>query len=355
MRTPLFAISLMLVTSSLLSGCQNADATQPSQVEVPPVAVEVTPAARATLHASIQTSTVLEALNEADVTPRVNGVIERILVEEGDQVTAGQVLAQLDSERFLQAVNQVAAELRGVEQELQRMQTMANRQLASLDSLERLQANRDALQARLRLAQIDLESATIRAPIDGVISRRYAKIGNLVQLHSAQSLFHIVDLNSLQATLHIPERDISRIRVGHPVVLAFNDMQVDAQVSRISPAVDRVAGTFRVQVDIDNRSQGLRAGMFARAQVHYATHIDTLRIPNDAIVELDGKSYIYVIAQEHSERRAIRTGIRQGQWVEVVEGVHEGEQVVVTGQNNLQDNRKVVAIVAANQPPRATE
>lgn len=262
---PVFCISL------LVTACQNADATPSADSTEQPAAttVEVIHAERGTMHASLSTTTIFEAYQEADITPRVSGIVEAVLVDEGDEVVAGQILAELDKERLEQAVYQVAAELRGVEQELARLSEMANRQMVSADALDRLRANHDTLKARLRLSQIELEASTIRAPFDGVISRRYAKPGNLVQQHSRESLFHLVDLDRLQAVLHIPERDIAQVQVGQTVVFEINAQRVVAAVSRISPAADRLSGTFRVIVDIDNR-----AIQYANTEVNTAA--DTL-------------------------------------------------------------------------------
>lgn len=347
--TPIMLLSAICITL-LITGCQNADATPSADPEQPAATtVEVISVERGTLHASLSTTTILEAYQEADITPRVSGIIEEVLVAEGDVVVAGQILAELDKERLEQAAHQAAAELRGVEQELARLNELANRKMVSADALDRLRANHDTLKARLRLAQIELEASTIRAPFDGVINRRYAKSGNFVQQHSRESLFHLVDLNRLQAVLHIPERNIAQVQIGQSVVFEINEQRVVAAVSRISPAADRVSGTFRVVVDIDNReATPLRAGMFARAELRYATQEHALRIPADAILQLDGEEYVYVVNDERAQRQPIRTGIRQGRWIEVTDGVAEHSAIVITGQAHLNDNAPVISIVRNN-------
>ncbi|RUO31472.1 efflux RND transporter periplasmic adaptor subunit [Aliidiomarina sedimenti] len=334
----------------LLSACQNSDASTAADVDseqqTPALPVETHEVDRATLYARFSTTGVLEAREEADVVARVNGVIEEILVEEGDFVERGQILATLESERFEQARLQAAAELRGVEQELARLQQMAQQQLASADAVERLQANRDTLKARLRLTEIDLESATIRAPISGYIANRYAKTGNLIQQHERHSLFNIIDLDLLETTLHVPERDLAKVRSGQRVELQLQGIAdtVTGEVARISPAVDSVAGTFRVTVQINNPEHQLKSGMFARAQINYAQHDDTLRIPHYALLRLDSQSYVYVMEDGLAKRRQVTPGLRDGEWVEITDGLAAGSQVVVTGQTNLTDNSRIVSV-----------
>lgn len=343
-----FALLGLLVALPLINGCQNADATNNTMQspESPATPVETYTVDTADLAARFTTTGTLESVQEADVVARVSGVIEHISVDEGDYVEAGEILATLDYERFEQARLQVAAELRGVEQELRRLQQMAEQQMASADAVERLLSNRDRLQARLRLAEIDVESASIRAPISGYIAQRYAKVGNLIQQHERKSLFHIVDLEQLEATLHVPERDLAHIATGQPVELEFFDGATTAQavVARISPAIDRSAGTFRVTVRVANPSGELRSGMFTRAHITYAQHPGALRIPHYALMPLDSRHYVYRVVDGIASRQEVKTGLRDGQWVEITEGLSEGDAIVVTGQNNLNDSTRVASV-----------
>ncbi|MGX5913813.1 efflux RND transporter periplasmic adaptor subunit [Aliidiomarina sp. Khilg15.8] len=346
MRYPFVALLSALTLTAALSGCQNADAgnavTEESKSE-PAIPVEVVTADRATLHASFSTTTMLEALEEADVIARVGGIVEEIMVEEGDFVNQGDVLARIEEERFAMAVQQVKAELRGVQQELQRMQEMAKKQMASADAVERLQANHDALQARLRLAELDLEAATVRAPISGFIATRYVKPGNLIQQHERKGLFHIVDMRTLQAVLHLPERDVYKVKPGQHAELSLNasNTTVSASVLRISPAVDDITGTFRVTLQVDNSEQQLRDGMFARARLNYQQQDNALRVPHYALINVDDSHHVFRVENDLAQRTPVKTGIRDGQWVEITEGLSPGDEVVITGQNQLSDAARV--------------
>lgn len=349
MRYSILTLISALMLMSSLSGCQNADAgtaTSDEEASEPAVPVEVITTDRATLHATFTTTTMLEALQEADVVARVGGIVEEISAEEGDFVNKGDVLARIEQERFAMAVQQVSAELRGVDQELQRMQEMAKKQMASLDAVERLQAEHDALQARLRLAEIDLESATVRAPISGFIATRYVKPGNLIQQHERQRLFHIVDMRTLHAVLHLPERDVYKIKPGQHAELTLNarDMTVPASVLRISPAVDDVTGTFRVTLLVDNSEQQLRDGMFARARLNYQQQDNALRVPHYALISVDDSHHVFRVRDGVAERTPVQTGIRDGQWVEILGGLEPGDEIVVTGQNQLSDSARVVRV-----------
>jgi RND family efflux transporter MFP subunit len=349
MRYPFISLLSALTLTLSLSGCQNADAgnvTAADDENEPAVPVEVITADRATLHASFSTTTMLEALHEADVIARVSGIVEEVVVEEGDFVQQGDVLARIEEERFSMAVAQVKAELRGVQQELQRMQEMASKQMASLDAVEQLQARHDALQARLRLAELDLEAATVRAPITGFIATRYVKPGNLIQQHERQHLFHIVDMRTLQAVLHLPERDVYKVKPGQQASLSFNasNLQVSATVLRTSPAVDELTGTFRVTLLVDNEKQQLRDGMFARARLNYQQQDNAVRIPHYALISVDDSHHVFRVENGVAQRTPVQTGIRDGQWIEITDGLSAGDDVVVTGQNQLSDDVQVARV-----------
>lgn len=347
-------VKVSLLTTALLfslSGCGQADANngKPAEkAEERGVPVEVLTVGTGQLRASFLASAVLEAEESTDVIARVNGVIEEIYVEEGDYVEKGQPLARLESNRYALAVNQIEAELRQVHQELERHRKLAERQLTSADNIERLQSQRDSLQARLELAQIDLTETLILAPISGHVAQRYARTGRLVQAWQAQSLFHLVDNANLRATVNLPEHALSHIQPGLPADIrlqALPDRQpVTAHVARVSPIIDSGSGTFRVVLSIPNADFHLRSGMFARVQIHYAERNNVVRIPQDALIQADNQSHVFSVEDGIARKIEVITGLRENGWIEVSEGLAEGAKLIVTGHTMLRDEAKVEVI-----------
>ncbi|RUO43970.1 efflux RND transporter periplasmic adaptor subunit [Aliidiomarina taiwanensis] len=342
------AIAAMLI---ILTGCGNMDPnraeTAQAENDEPGVPVETLLVEQGNIRASFNASAILEAEESTDVVPRVNGIIEEIFVEEGDFVSKGQVLAKLESSRYALAVSQIEAELRNVRQELERNQQLAASQLVSADAVSRLQSQLDSLTARLELAKIDLDETTVRAPISGHISRRYARTGRLIQAWQPESMFHIVDSSLLRATVHLPEHALTYIRPGLPADLQLQALpgeQITATVTRVSPVIDSGSGTFRTVLSIENDDFKLRAGMFARIQVHYAERSQVVRIPQDALIRIDNQSHVFVVSENEAKRVEVVTGLQDGNWFEVVAGLERGDELIITGQNNLRDGAKVEAI-----------
>lgn len=350
MKTSAFIV-IGLLAFVALTGCGNSSATNVQASAAEPrergVPVEAVTVERGLIRASFQASSVLEAEEETDVIARVSGVITEIYVEEGDFVEQGQPLARIESSRYQHSRDQIAAEFRGVEKELERMQQLATQQMVSKETLERLNTRYEGLRAQLALAELDLSEAVIRAPISGHIAQRFVRTGNMIQAYQPRALFHVVNDQTLRATIHLPEQALSSVRVGQNARISLNQTgltQIDAQVSRISPVVDATSGTFRVVLSIPNEAHEYRAGMFARVQLHYAEKDNVVRIPHHALIRIDQTAYVFVVENDKAVRKAVIPGLRENGYIEIIEGIDAGSTLVVTGQNTLREDARVEVI-----------
>lgn len=312
------------------------------EVKVP---VEVAKAARSAVTAAFQGTANLVAEAEAEVAAKSSGVVLQILVEEGDRVQAGQVLARLDADRQRLAVKQSEANLRKLENDFRRQQEMIGRKLISQDVFDRSRYDLDTQRAAYEMAKLELSWAEVRAPIGGVVSKRMVKVGNLIQLN--QPLFKIDDFDPLEATINVPEREMRLIAAEQPVQMlvdALPDAVFTGTVARVSPVVDASTGTFRVVAQFKDDSNRLRSGMFGRVRIVYDQRADVLVVPRAALVGDDADASVFVVESDVAKRRKVRLGYADGGQVEVVDGLGEGEQVVTLGQAALRDGAKVQVI-----------
>src|SRR5690554_4172106 len=225
------------------TGCSNAEAvgetTEKPKVARIPVATQLV--AMGQITSSFKTTATLEARDEADVTSKANGIIETILVEEGDFVEAGQLLATMRDDEYRIQVALAQAELNSIQQELKRVKDMAERDMISADAYDKLRFQADMLQAKYDMAALNLAETDIRAPISGYIATRYVKPGNLVRQYEQQKLFHVVALDELQGNVYLPERELAHVAVGQTAQLklsALPNQTIAATVARISPVID---------------------------------------------------------------------------------------------------------------------
>jgi len=207
------------------------------------------------------------------------------------------------------------------------------------------------LRAAYDRGRLELSYTEIRAPIDGVVSARYIKLGNTISPNTAA--FRVTDLDPLVAYVHIPEKEFRKLAPQQPaevVVDALAGERFTGVISRISPTVDPKTGTFRARVEVPDPSRRLKPGMFARVNIVYERREDALQLPRTAILDADGMESVFVVVDGKAEQRTVRTGLANNGWLEVVEGLDGSERVVVVGQAGLKTGTTVKVVDASPSP-----
>jgi len=347
-------VILASAIAGLVSACGTGEAStanETKQTVVTPLPVEVVLPVKAEIFATYHTTTTISSDADAPVPTRVDGEVIEILVEEGDLVVAGQVLARLDGERLRLEMGQARANLNKVTREYERSISLHDRGLVSSASFETMQFDVDALQADFELKQLNYDYTNVRAPISGVISSRDIKLGQHV--NTGDTTFRVTDTTNLVAHLKIPQSELSKFSAGHEAKISVDAMPDEtfvATIARISPTIDIRNGTFRATAYVDNQAGLLAPGMFGRFNIAYEKHSDALVIPAAAVVEEDNQTVVYVVNDGAAVRREIQTGIVDGGAIEVLSGLEETDQIVVTGQGSLRDGSKVLASIPALTP-----
>tara|TARA_R110002153_G_scaffold6451_5_gene29391 strand:+ start:631 stop:1800 length:1170 start_codon:yes stop_codon:yes gene_type:complete len=339
-----------LAISSLLTGC-GVEATSTAQEKELMIAVPVEAAVMRVgdISSKYTTTAVLEAKEEAFVVARASGIIEHIYVEEGDYVKKGQVLAQLEPERYRLNLARAKADLIGIQKELAKINKVYNQKLVSDDTYDKISAQYASSQATLSLAELDLKEATILAPISGYIAARNAKVGNLTESFQRAQMFHIVEQNELHGVVYLPEKELTRVHKGQAAILtlsALNEDQVNGFVERISPVIDAATGTFKVTLRVPNDAHRLKAGMFAHVSLNYDTHQLATLMPRKAMLSIDDNISVFVVRDGLAHKQHIRVGYQEGDYVEVLSGLTGKEYVVITGHQNLKDSAPVEIVNA---------
>jgi len=338
----------LAITALFLAGCQpGADEsdTESDEDEAAAIPVETATATRGDIFAVYSGTAPIEAFADATVIAKVGGEVREILVEEGDDVSSGAVLARLDGDRLRLEAEQAEANLRKLQRDYQRNVDLKGRGLISEGDFEKIQYEMEALQATFDLSTLELSYTEIRAPIDGVVSERFIKLGNTIDVNAPT--FQVTSLEPLISYLHVPEREYRRIDIGQDATIhidALAGMQFEAIVSRVSPVVDPDTGTFKISIEVSDSSRRLKPGMFGRIDIVYDMHGNAMQIPRSAIVEEAGQSAVYVIEDDVAERRIIRTGYIEGGQIEVLDGLNETEAFVIVGQTTLKNGAKVSII-----------
>ncbi len=380
-------VPVLMVLAAAGSGARlHAAEATPTQTQGSGRAVSVTAARSTTFTETILITGSLIARQEVLVSPQIEGFrISEVLAEEGDRVKAGQVLARLSDDTLKAQLAQLEANLvrgeaaiaqansRIAEAEANKKQAEAafkraqeliasgttsrsvfeEREAAARtaaaavtlakDGLRVAGAEKTQIEAQIRESKLRLSYADIIAPADGIISRRTAKVGALVSAVS-DPLFRIIANGEIELDADVPEIYLPRISVGQTARIEVGGLKTrEGKVRLISPEVDPATRLGKVRIFIGEDEQ-LRIGSFARGIIDTGT-TKALSVPLSAVLTRDGAATVKVVKDGRIETRKVTVGMRSGGQVEIMDGLRDGELVVVRSGMLLRDGDAVRPVI----------
>lgn len=318
------------------------DAAAVTNVEVQIAKVEQGP-----IRQMISASGTLAALPDRDVkiSALVTGRINQIMAVEGDSVSAGQVVAKLDDSILRDEANQAKAVLENAEANEERLAKLYERGIAA--GKEKEDAHRDFVTARAAYdtAALQLARAQIYSPIDGRVVKRFASVGEQVDGTAGQPILEIANFDPIEMLANLPTSYLGSVREGLDVEVrtdAFSDQSFAGKIVAVLPAIDAVTSSATVRIRVPNPDHRLRGGMFATAGIIAATHPAALFVPAAAVVVESEKTKLFVVGTDSKIiEKHVQTGWREGDRVEILQGIQKGDPVVTTGSYGLAAGMKV--------------
>ncbi|MFP3938722.1 MAG: efflux RND transporter periplasmic adaptor subunit [Thermoanaerobaculia bacterium] len=359
------ALLLLGAVPIATAGCGGASGDDASAAPAEPPAVEVAEARREPVSVRAASVGTLEAEQTVVLRAEAEGVVSAIPVAEGETVRRGQVLVRLDD-------RELAAQVEAAEATLERARTEAENLAARLErnrglleagaispqTLDDLESAHEAARARteeaeanLRLARRRLEKTVIRAPFAGRLGERSFYAGDF--LREGDPLMELVDDRPLRVEFDLPEAYLGRVEVGSPVrVEARSDpgRVVDGAVVFLSPRVDSETRTVRIEAEVPNPDGRLSPGQFVEVEIELERRADAVVIPEEAVVPRGGENFVFAVVDDTAKLRSVTLGERAPGRVEVLSGVEAGEQVVVAGQQRIQDGAAVRTTERLDEP-----
>jgi membrane fusion protein, multidrug efflux system len=363
---PSFAL-LLLATASTFSACSSSTATPDTAAgrsaaeagaTLPAAAagkdalpVETVRPRRSDMVARHDGTATLQAEADAEVVARVGGAVLRVAVEEGQRVRAGDLLAAIDPRQLRLEVAQAKAQFDKVDNDYRRQVELHERGLVAAGAFESTRFELAQRRATWELARLQLSHTELRAPFAGVVAERHVRVGQ--NLASGTTAFRIVDATRLRAELHAPERQLSRLRPGQPVVLSVDALpgrSFAARVARIAPTIDARTATFKLTVELPDAGGELKPGMFARVGVIFEQRSNVLSIPAAALLENSREPTVFVVDNGVAAPRRVSLGLTHDGRIEILNGLRDDDQVVISGQNSLQPGLgvRIVALAATD-------
>ena len=312
----------------------------PVQVEVPK---------RGTVSAALTASSTLETEQQADVLAKTDGLVVRMLVDEGANVAKGQVLAEIDDADKKIALQQARLKAEASKREYERAQRSHQDQLISQQDFERLRSTNDLAQADVESAALSLSYTKILAPFGGRIVDRAVVQGRHIK--PGEKLFTIANMTPLVARVFLPEKDVAGLRLGQTAELvldAAGGARLPGRVTKISPVVDTSTGTIKVTVEALSLTPAARPGSFTTVRIVTDTHKDALLVPKAAVVREDSADYLFVADGSRARRCKVTLGYPSDGRIEVAAGLSGRESVIIAGQGSLKDGARVDVLKAGS-------
>ncbi len=316
---------------------------------------------RQTVVPKIRFSGTLQPIWQADVAAKVDGRIERVLVQEGQAVAAGDdlvVLEQRDMSAAYLAAEGVYVDaqtnLEKTSLDLERYEKLLQDGAVSRESVDNLrfaranaEAKLDAAKGALDAAQSKLGGTTVSTPRAGIIQKRYYQEGYYAKVGTA--LFNIADISTLLAKIDVPEGYVASVAPGGVVdftipSMAGDDKSARGTITRVAPVADSASRTFEAEVSIDNQDGRLKGGVYADAVITTKAKENMLTVSFSAIVMRDDQRTVYVVEDDTAVRRVVTTGYIGDDLVEILGGVTENDIVIAGGQNKLREGSKVKVV-----------
>ncbi len=387
----MFSLSGLVIALVLtLSSC-SGDRTGNVQANGPTMTVGVTKVVKKTLGRHITLSSELVPFQEIDVYAKESGYVKKLLVDYGSRVKAGQVMAILEIPELEAQLQEDQAEIKNsanqvtrAQHELQRYQAQYNalhlqytrlnsvfqsqpgivaqqevddaqgKDLAASSQVDAGQAALEAAQSQLSVAKAKLshdqslfDYSRITAPFSGIVTERYANLGTLVQAGTNSQAAPIVKLSEddlFRLVIPVPESYVKYIHVGDPVDVRVPSLNktFPGKIARFSVDVKEATRTMHTEVDVKNRDRVLMPGLYADADVALEHRDDIPTVPLQAVNHEGNKTTVLVVGKNSElEDRPITLGLQTANDAEVVSGLAEGEEVVVSDRSGLKPGEAV--------------
>lgn len=375
MRLTAFLLSVVLCAAIgwvIYQDSLASTATDPRPEEEEIIAVADVPVTLQTVTDRIELVGSVEAVTQVAIRSRVSGYLKGLSFDVGDAVEVDDIVVELDDKTTRELFSRAEAAERVSRAQLDAQRSreeQAKRQVARYRTLGESGVSTDQQledaesawavaraelnleEARLSQAEADVERSRltlaelqIRSPVSGFVAERNVVVGDLAR--EEDILLRIVDLSTVRTIVNVVERDYGKVRVGQPATIhvdAVPDRSVPGVVVSKAPVLDPDTRTARVMIEITNSELLLRPGMHARVTIVADQHRDALVVPASSLLEREGAQFVYEVDAESSSarRRIVSTGIRDGDFVEVLHGLGRESRVITLGSRLVQNGSRL--------------
>ncbi len=298
----------------------------------------------------------LEPVWYSDISPKVDGRIGELYTDEGQQVSAGQIVASLENTEFAAQVTQAQGSLYSVQADLAQARAdlaragsllaqgaISQQQYeAAASKVANLEGQVRSNQGNIGYLQARLGNTAVVTPHNGTVIKRYLQAGDYAKAGTA--IFNIADTSVMLAKAIVGEGQVTQVKLGdnaQVLIEALSSKPFNGTITKISPAAAVPARTFTVEVSLDNKQNNLLSGLTAKVCVKGKEHTDAVVVPEAALVLFEDQRTVFVVSGDQVVQRKLQVGYVGDGWAEVLSGLAAGDLIVVAGQNTIRDGSKV--------------
>jgi membrane fusion protein (multidrug efflux system) len=332
----------------LCAACAEPEAERAPTAANAPIAVVTAEASIGPMAIEIEAVGTTRANESVQVTSKTSNVVTAIHFTDSQVVSQGDVLAEMDDAQAQAALAEAEASLSDSESQYNRTRDLVSRELLSQAELDTVEAQLKADRARVAAAQAGLEDTIVRAAFDGRTGFRQVSVGSFVS--PGTPITTLDDTSIIKLDFTISENFLFMLRPGLAVSASSAGLPNRAftgKVTNIESRVDPVTRSITVRAEIPNPDETLRQGMFMTVKLEGEPE-PTLLVPEGAIVPEQGRTYVFVVRDDVAEQREVRIGKRRPGEVEIVDGLAQGERVIVEGTQNVRDGSIVEDVTDAS-------
>lgn len=331
---------LVLATFVILfPGCSSEHGEQQKAEQLPTVPVTIVTALHTAPVRQVEVMGSVQAADSAEIAARISGTINDLSVNPGSRVKKGELLVSISAGEITAKLLQAQAQFEQTERNLKREQNLLKKNAATPSSVKTLEESKRIAEAAYKEARTMLSYTSIKAPFDGVITRKFANVGDMAT--PGKPLVQLDNESRLQIMTNIPEALVLGISIGDtlPVYIPTADLAITGTIVEIAPTTDPRSRTAPVKLNISSDIK-LRSGQFARVSLP-GTRGSALMLPDSAVESYGQMDKVFMVKDGKARMQLVRTGLRFGDQLEIVSGINDGDQVVVSGHSHLKDGQPV--------------
>jgi len=285
--------------------------------------------------------------------PEYSGILTRVFVKDGQQVSKGQKLAKIDDGGLRQQITQLQIQADLAKTTFERQERLWNQKIGSEIQYLQAKSTYESQQEAVSQLQQQIGKTTVRAPFSGIIDDVITEQGSVVTIGQSQ-LFRIVNLDNMYIEINVPERYISSIIQGKDVLVDFPILgkTINAKVRQAGNFINPANRTFKIEVAVPNKDKTIKPNLTAKLKINDYTNEKVILIPQSIISEnAEGQQYVYTIKDKNenkasAKRVIIETGKTQGDYIEVLSGLQNGNEIIVEGARSVKDGQEVKILIS---------